>query len=106
MRHRAPGPLPNRAKRMECVQLTGAFGPPNAYESGSKLDALHTLREAAAASILFDPVESRGFRAVCHAECVQRRGRADGGRRGKDETLAQISSVLDRVHTIGGAAPS
>jgi len=30
---------------MECVQLAGAFGPPAAHESGSKLPALHTLRD-------------------------------------------------------------
>ena len=43
-------PQPNSAKRMECVQLAGAFEPPAAHESGSKLHALHTLREVAAAS--------------------------------------------------------
>ena len=33
------------AKRMECVQLAGAFGAPLLNESASKLDALHTLRD-------------------------------------------------------------
>src|SRR6266568_4097401 len=46
----AAWPQPNCAKRMECVQLAGAFGPPIAYENGSKLHALHTLRDIAAAS--------------------------------------------------------
>src|SRR6266446_249789 len=32
----------NLAKRLECVQLAGAFGPPTMLESGSKLHALHT----------------------------------------------------------------
>ena len=32
------------AKRLECVQLAGAFEWPGAYESGSKLHALQTLR--------------------------------------------------------------
>jgi hypothetical protein len=32
---------------MECVQLAGAFDPPTPHESGSRLYALHTLREAA-----------------------------------------------------------
>src|SRR5437773_2915720 len=36
----------NVAKRMECVELAPAFDPPGAYESGSKLHALHTLRAA------------------------------------------------------------
>src|SRR5207248_9068583 len=30
---------------LECVELAPAFGPPGAYESGSKLHALHTLRD-------------------------------------------------------------
>ena len=47
--HSTAEPQPNGAKRMEYVQLAGAFGPPAAHESGSKLRALHTLREAAAA---------------------------------------------------------
>src|SRR5712671_2241341 len=33
------------AKRMECVQLAGAVVLPWAIKSGSKLQALHTLRE-------------------------------------------------------------
>jgi hypothetical protein len=33
------------AKRMECVQLAAAFELPCINESGSKLHALHTLRE-------------------------------------------------------------
>ena len=33
------------AKRVECVQLAGAFGAPPPNESASKLDALHTLRD-------------------------------------------------------------
>src|SRR5205823_1356224 len=37
-------PQPNLAKRLECVQLAGAFGPPSVLESGSKLHALQTLR--------------------------------------------------------------
>ena len=36
---------PNCAKRLECDQLAGAFGRCPAPESGSKLHALHTLRE-------------------------------------------------------------
>ena len=35
----------NLAKRVECGQLAGAFGPPTALESGSKLHALQALRE-------------------------------------------------------------
>ncbi len=37
-------PLSNLAKRLECVQLAGALGPPSVLESGSKLRALQTLR--------------------------------------------------------------
>ena len=33
------------AKRMECGQLAAAFGRPRPLESGSKLTALHTLRD-------------------------------------------------------------
>jgi len=33
------------AKRLKCVQLAGAFEWPGAYESGSKLHALQTLRD-------------------------------------------------------------
>ena len=33
------------AKRMECVQLAGAFAKGRRSESASKLDALHTLRD-------------------------------------------------------------
>src|SRR6266536_5833469 len=51
---------PNGAKRMECVQLAGAFGPPTAHESGSKLHALHTLREAAAACKILESCEQVG----------------------------------------------
>src|SRR6266446_10854273 len=36
---------PNRAKRMECVELAPAVGCVVRFESGSKLHALHTLRE-------------------------------------------------------------
>ena len=46
MQRRVAGLQPNRAKRMECVQLAGAFRPPAAHKSESKLLALHTLREA------------------------------------------------------------
>src|SRR5882724_5779991 len=35
----------NLAKRVECGQLAGAFGPPTSPQSGSKLHALHALRE-------------------------------------------------------------
>src|SRR5216683_7091416 len=35
----------NLAKRVECGQLAGAFGPPTALQSGSKLHALHALRD-------------------------------------------------------------
>jgi len=38
---------PTFAKRVECVQLAGAFECPFAVESGSKLPALHTLRAIA-----------------------------------------------------------
>src|SRR6266571_5077238 len=37
--------LANLAKRVECGQLAGAFGPPTASQSGSKLHALHALRD-------------------------------------------------------------
>src|SRR5437773_4322634 len=33
------------AKRMECVELAPAFEPRHTSDSGSKLHALHTLRE-------------------------------------------------------------
>jgi len=33
------------AKRLECAQLAAAFGPDSPFDSGSKLHALHTLRE-------------------------------------------------------------
>ncbi len=33
------------AKRLECGQLAGAFGPPTAPQSGSKLHALQALRD-------------------------------------------------------------
>ena len=36
------------AKRMECVQLAGAFVKGRRSESASKLDALHTLRDNSA----------------------------------------------------------
>src|SRR6266700_3559179 len=45
--HRALHALANFAKRLECVQLAGAFGPPTVLESGSKLHALHTLANLA-----------------------------------------------------------
>ena len=32
--------LPNRAKRMECVELAPALAYPNPHDSGSKLHAL------------------------------------------------------------------
>ena len=38
-------PEPNGAKRMECVELAPAVGCVARFESGSKLHALHTLRE-------------------------------------------------------------
>jgi len=44
------------AERMECVELAPAFGSPCAYDSGSKLHALHTLRgpsEAANSSVQY-----------------------------------------------------
>ena len=41
---RALHALANFAKRLECVQLAGAFGPPSVLESGSKLHAFQTLR--------------------------------------------------------------
>jgi hypothetical protein len=37
---------PNRAKRLECVELAPAFEPPRLYDSASKLDALQALRVA------------------------------------------------------------
>src|SRR6266568_795260 len=37
--------LADLAKRLECAQLAGAFGPPTAPKSGSKLHALQALRE-------------------------------------------------------------
>src|SRR6266704_1758581 len=37
--------LANLAKRLECGQLAGAFGPPTARQSGSKLHALQALRD-------------------------------------------------------------
>src|SRR5881394_2841890 len=43
-------PSPTRAKRMECVRLAGAVRCPHTRrcpKSGSKLTALHTLREYA-----------------------------------------------------------
>ena len=36
---------PNRAKRMECVELAPAFPLVGLFDSASKLDALHTLRD-------------------------------------------------------------
>jgi hypothetical protein len=36
---------PNRAKRLECVELAPAIEGPATSESGSKLHALQTLRE-------------------------------------------------------------
>src|SRR5438034_633611 len=42
---RAARPQPKVAKRMECAQLAGAVVRGWARESGSKLSALHTLRE-------------------------------------------------------------
>src|SRR5712691_6068624 len=45
-------------------------------------------------SILFDAVKARGFGTIGHGEGVQRRGRANGGCGRKDESLAQIGSVL------------
>src|SRR6266516_4885441 len=42
---------PHRAKRMECVQLAGAFVRGWRFESGSKLHALHTLRDFHAGSL-------------------------------------------------------
>src|SRR5207247_8926482 len=41
---RPPNPYPNRAKRMECVELAPALVPSSTFDSGSKLHALHTLR--------------------------------------------------------------
>jgi len=41
----AAEPKPNRAKRMECVELAPAVRCVARFESGSKLHALHTLRE-------------------------------------------------------------
>jgi hypothetical protein len=43
--HSAVEPQPTGAKRMECVQLAGAVVAGSAFESGNKLQALHTLRE-------------------------------------------------------------
>ena len=37
-------PQPNRAKRLECVELAPAFGRAAPFESASKLVALQTLR--------------------------------------------------------------
>ena len=37
---------PNRAKRLECVELAPAFGVAAFDESASELDALQTLRVA------------------------------------------------------------
>src|ERR1019366_10587791 len=39
-------PHPNRAKRLECVELAPALERPLPYDSASKLDALQTLRVA------------------------------------------------------------
>ena len=39
-------PPPNRAKRLECVELAPAFGRVAPFESASKLGALQTLRAA------------------------------------------------------------
>ena len=39
-------PQPNRAKRLECVELAPAFGRAAPFESASKLVALQTLRVA------------------------------------------------------------
>ena len=39
-------PQPNCAKRMECVELAPAFAPSIPFDSASKLDALHTLRDS------------------------------------------------------------
>ena len=36
---------PSLAKRMECVEFAPAFDPQYPSDSGSKLHALHTLRE-------------------------------------------------------------
>jgi len=38
-------PPPNHAKRMECVELAPAVECARRVDSGSKLHALHTLRE-------------------------------------------------------------
>jgi hypothetical protein len=35
----------NRAKRLECVELAPAFALVCPFDSASKLDALHTLRD-------------------------------------------------------------
>src|SRR5947207_4460270 len=41
----AAEPKPNRAKRVQCVELAPAFEPRHTSDSGSKLHALHTLGE-------------------------------------------------------------
>jgi hypothetical protein len=41
----AAPPAPDRAKRLECVQLAAALGWLTSAESAGKPDALHTLRD-------------------------------------------------------------
>ena len=55
--------LANLLKRLECVQLAGAFGPPTVLESGSKLSKLHalqTLRAIHSAGLPFWPTFGDG----------------------------------------------
>jgi hypothetical protein len=63
--HRAARPQPNVAKRLECVQLAAALEPRRAFDSGSKLHALQTLRDIRCPPISSQPANNFDY---CSAE--------------------------------------
>jgi hypothetical protein len=56
------------AKRLECVQLAGAFQPYSSRKSGSKLHALQALRERGARDQNREASGVRGIPALCPRE--------------------------------------